>query len=468
MLATERLGERRLCSGSARSFNGRGWSYPETQSKVDATSLALTACGAKNVSIQTSMLQSAIRCLSTVSIQCPKKELPKMGYTINKYLNSFANDFHLTERIKLETSVTNVSRSPLDDSSWILTASCGPQIHCAKLIWAWSTQSKLASTSPKFANVSRATVVGSSKSSLDTVYLLLKAGEGVDLIIREDGAGPLVMAVPTLFGVWNIVDVISSRTLASFSPSIMNTKGVLYHAIQRTKIGRMVAKGCWRFVTWFSDRAAGYGVNGNMKKLRPTPKGYAGQNFLGPFRTGHSFSSRFLEDFYNGDVTIYRSEIESLSNTGVVNLKNGVSVQSDMVIACTGFEKPYRPFSKELREELGLSYSVNQVTRWAELDARGNLVVDEKLLFLKENTPPLQPLALPLGKSFCRASEANEALLHGPNRHYPSTYQRDTITRMTPLLPQGARRRAFLAQRAARNLKQAQPAPENQAATTSS
>ncbi|KAK4206759.1 hypothetical protein QBC37DRAFT_300134, partial [Rhypophila decipiens] len=114
---------------------------------------------------------------------------------------------------------------------------------------------------------------------------------------------------------------------------------------------------------------------------------------------GTASAPDFWKTLHNGDVTIYRSEIESLSNTGVVNLKNGVSVQSDMVIACTGFEKPYRPFSKELREELGLSYSVNQVTRWAELDARGNLVVDEKLLFLKENTPPLQPLALPLGKS---------------------------------------------------------------------
>ncbi|KAM7210339.1 hypothetical protein V8F06_014275 [Rhypophila decipiens] len=346
------------------------------------------------------------------------------GYTINKYLNSFANDFHLTERIKLETSVKNVSRSPLDDSSWILTASCGPQIHCAKLIWAVGPTSSAVLPSWPQTNFS-SPVVHSVETGVNLAKICQRLprhspGERVDLIIREDGAGPLAMAVPTLFGVWNIVDVISTRTLASFSPSIMNTKGILYHAIQRTKIGRMVAKGCWRFVTWFSDRAAGYGVNGNMEKLRPTPKGYA--IFWARSGLGTASAPDFWKTLHNGDVTIYRSEIESLSNTGVVNLKNGVSVQSDMVIACTGFEKPYRPFSKELREELGLSYSVNKVTRWAELDARGNLVVDEKLLFLKENTPPLQPLALPLGKSFCRASEANEALLHGPNRHYPSTY----------------------------------------------
>lgn len=82
------------------------------------------------------------------------------------------------------------------------------------------------------------------------------------------------MAAPTFFGVWNIVDIVSTRALATFSPSIMNTEGALYHAVQRTRVGRMVAKACWRFVTWFSDRAAGYGVNDDMEKLRPGPEGY--------------------------------------------------------------------------------------------------------------------------------------------------------------------------------------------------
>lgn len=122
---------------------------------------------------------------------------------------------------------------------------------------------------------------------------------------------------------------------------------------------------------------------------------------------GTASAPDFWKTLHNGDMTVYRSEIESLSNTDVVNLKNGVSVQSDMVIACTGFEKPYRPFNKQLREELGLSYSADEAIKWTKLDARGDLVVDEKLPFLKENAPPLQPLALPL-----------EGLFGGPNRHY--------------------------------------------------
>ncbi len=115
----------------------------------------------------------------------------------------------------------------------------------------------------------------------------------------------------------------------------------------------------------------------------------------------------FWKTLHDGDLTVYRTEIKSLSHTDVVNLKNGTSVQSDMIIACTGFEKPYRPFSRELREELGLAYDKRDADKWAKLNAAAEAKVDELLPMLKGNTPPSNDV-----------ETRSDAVLHGPNRHY--------------------------------------------------
>lgn len=127
---------------------------------------------------------------------------------------------------------------------------------------------------------------------------------------------------------------------------------------------------------------------------------------------GTASAPDFWKTLHGGNLNVIRSEIESLSHTDVVNLKNGVSVRSDMVIACTGFEKPYRPFSRELREELGLSYAEADAAKWANLDVEAEEAIDELLPMLKENTPDLQPLAVSVGKPEQRG------LLQGPSRHY--------------------------------------------------
>jgi hypothetical protein len=110
---------------------------------------------------------------------------------------------------------------------------------------------------------------------------------------------------------------------------------------------------------------------------------------------------------HSGELNVIRSEVESLSHINVVNLKNGISVQTEMVIACIGFEKPYRPFSRELREELGLAYSEADAAHWAKLDARASAKVDKLLPILKEQAPPTASVDV-----------QSQVVLHGPNRHY--------------------------------------------------
>lgn len=115
------------------------------------------------------------------------------------------------------------------------------------------------------------------------------------------------------------------------------------------------------------------------------------------------------ETLHGGDLTVYRSEIESLSHTDVINLKNGISLQSDMVIACTGFDKPHGPFGPQLREELGLSYGQSDAAKWADLDEAAGDNVDKMLPLLKQIAPK-KHLQVP----------SSRVHTHGPTRHYRS------------------------------------------------
>lgn len=124
---------------------------------------------------------------------------------------------------------------------------------------------------------------------------------------------------------------------------------------------------------------------------------------------GTASAPDFWQTLHAGDLTVYRTEIKSLSHTDVVNLANGISVQTDMIISCTGFEKPYRAFSQSLREELGLSYGKSDAIKWAKLNVAAEKEVAEALPFLSDYGPRVSP---------AHKDQDSGAPLHGPNRHY--------------------------------------------------
>ena len=114
----------------------------------------------------------------------------------------------------------------------------------------------------------------------------------------------------------------------------------------------------------------------------------------------------FWKVFHRGNVTIYSTEIESLSHRDVVNLKNGYSVATDIVIHCTGFDKGYSTFDPELREELGLQYDTKSFSRWNLLDEKAEKTVDELLPYLR--FAPKQ----------YGDTDASRRANQGPNRHF--------------------------------------------------
>ncbi|RMD42203.1 hypothetical protein DV735_g2934, partial [Chaetothyriales sp. CBS 134920] len=330
-----------------------------------------------------------------------------LGRTIHKYLTDFARDFDLNRRIQLETSVTKVERTY--SGGWSLDVDNGPSLTCDKLIWAvggtsspiiprWEQKnfrspivhsSQIGNDIAAIEKIKTAVVVGAAKSGLDTVYMLLKAGKKVDWLIREGGAGPLAMAAPSFFGIWNVIDVIATRSVAAFSPSIMNTTGLWYNAINQTAIG--------------------YSANENFEKLRPEPRGFG--LFWAKAGLGAASAPDFWKTMHEGDLTVHRDEIKSLSDKDAVHLASGATIHTDMILACSGYEKPYRSFNTALQIDLGLAKGQGKadIHKWARLEAQGEEEVDRLLPILAEFSPEA---------SGVESTPHPDNLLHGPNRHY--------------------------------------------------
>lgn len=215
------------------------------------------------------------------------------GDTINTYLNDFAKDYDLIRRTRLLHKVLRVDRVPVTQK-WRVDIDSKASLECSKLIYAsgatshpvipsWPTSTGFNATIihssetgghlRELRNLRRVTVVGAAKSAYDTVFLLLQNGVAVDWIIRENGTGPLAIMPPTILGIVNSMDVISTRALALFGSSIMNTKGPAYKFLQRTWLGRAFAKTFWKSVNLIAELHAGYSKTPNAAKLRPLPRG---------------------------------------------------------------------------------------------------------------------------------------------------------------------------------------------------
>ncbi|KAL2831376.1 cofactor FMO1 FAD enzyme [Aspergillus cavernicola] len=349
------------------------------------------------------------------------------GETINTYLNEFARDYDLLRRARLSTKVIKVERFPGNDT-WKLTLDGNKRpIECEKLIYAsgatshpvmpsWPNQSSFQAPVIHSAEtgvhlealkkIQRATVLGGAKSAYDTVFLLLSNGVQVDWIIRDDGTGPLAIMPPTILGLVNSMDVISTKALAMLGSSIMKTKGVAYLLFQKTRLGRAVARRFWNTVNRIADAHAGYANSPNSKQLRPLPHGNG--IFWANAGLGCASVPDFWKVFHEGDCTVHRTEIESFDSSNSVILKNGTRFETDFVILCTGFDKSYQPFSAELQHELGLAPDLDSPDqkKWAELEARAEGTVEDLLPALKHSPVPPAP------------HELRERPLHGPSRHY--------------------------------------------------
>ncbi|KAH9209742.1 hypothetical protein DL95DRAFT_476520, partial [Leptodontidium sp. 2 PMI_412] len=357
------------------------------------------------------------------------------GETIHNYLNGFAEYFHLTQRTRLRTVVDKVTRIP--GRGWRLDLESRTDgklvVESAKLIYAsGATSHPVIPSWPKSStfdvpiihsqetgthldaleNIERAVVVGGAKSAFDTVFLLLDAGKKVDWIIREDGSGPLALMPPTIGGIFNTMEVVSTRFMAIAGASIMSTKGTGYTFVHKSRLGRWMARRFWKVINTIAATHAGYSRSPNAQKLVPLP--YGEGVFWANAGLGAASVPNFWKTFHAGECTVHRSEIKSLIGNNTINLTNGTQLKTDYMILCTGFDKSYQPFGTELQQECGLVPNPDPADqrKWASLTADTEKTINELLPVLTINNQPIVT-------NECQTTETKRRnLSHGPSRHY--------------------------------------------------
>ena len=168
-----------------------------------------------------------------------------------------SSDILETEKLIVATGVTSIPSMPLISTDNLSI----PIVHSRDLGASYGTLQ-----SEKIENV---VVVGAAKSAYDAVYLLLSLGKKVTWIIRPDGAGPLAILPTKLFGRFNSIAVASTRLMTYMSPSILNTDGLLYRLIHKSRAGRWCVGKFWDTVTYLSNRHAGYSDGDHVAGLTP-------------------------------------------------------------------------------------------------------------------------------------------------------------------------------------------------------
>lgn len=110
---------------------------------------------------------------------------------------------------------------------------------------------------------------------------------------------------------------------------------------------------------------------------------------------------------------MHRTEVESLSDTDKVHLKDGTEFQTDYIVLCTGFDKSYQVFDEKLQYELGLARSPVQAEqeKWRKIEKAAEGEVDELLPALKHSPFGLKTFEQP-------DTVGGRKILHGPSLHY--------------------------------------------------
>ncbi|KAL5356281.1 hypothetical protein BJX96DRAFT_186233 [Aspergillus floccosus] len=310
------------------------------------------------------------------------------GYTLHRYLNDFADHFGLRRRMHFNTRILEAEKL---DNGWRLyaetvTEAGNPrsiQYTCDKLIVSSGLSStpnsvnikgkedfnrpiidhtQLRSEGARIAQdpaVKSVTVVGASKTGYDVVHLMASNGKKVDWIIRESGGGGVWMTSP-----W-----------VPFAGAI-------------TKLELLATM---RYFTWFSPCIWG-SFDGFSWIRRALHQTRIGRCLFWSARVGIlNYPSDIHDYLRSGQVKITHKDIDHLSDPGVVTFSDGTSIQTDALVAITGWKLgstlKYKPDGLDARLGIPSSHSdAKETAFWEQLDSAADKEIFGRFPYLRN--PP--------------------------------------------------------------------------------
>ncbi|KAH6689892.1 putative dimethylaniline monooxygenase [Plectosphaerella plurivora] len=288
----------------------------------------------------------------------PNSHIP--GTVLHRYLTDFAHHFGFFDRIRFQTKVDVVE--PTGDGAWFLTVT-GPEgqrtVRAAKLVLATGLTSTpnmpsyrgsetfgaplfhakdFCREAPNLKDINNTIVVGGAKSAFDVAYAMVQAGSTVDLVIRDDGHGPVWIAPAFVTPFKKRLDqLLLIRWMTFFSPCPWGEEDG-YPRIRRflhgTYLGRLVVDFFWKMLSSDVVDANAYDHHPEMKKLKPWNSAF----WIGSGLSILNYDSSLFELVREGKIRVHIGQIDRLEPKKAI-LADGTVLNADLMVCSTGWKK---------------------------------------------------------------------------------------------------------------------------------
>ncbi|KAL2068201.1 hypothetical protein VTL71DRAFT_16299 [Oculimacula yallundae] len=267
----------------------------------------------------------------------------------NAYLETYAERFHVTERLRLNTRVVSIQHaagagctaksmrkgllSPPDTSEALLPWFPGQETFQPPLFHTkdWAQHQDILKSAKS------AVVLGGGKSAFDAAYMLADAGVKCHMVIRSSGHGPAWMSqyllTPFKIGLESLVN---TRAIGWFSPCVWahyGGYGLLRRFLHGTWLGRRIVDGFWAILQIDNINLSGLQGHPTTERLMP---------WSDLFWSGTSCSIlNYEKDFYQfvrtGLIEVHVADVEQLAADAVV-LSTGERLRVDAVACATSWK----------------------------------------------------------------------------------------------------------------------------------
>ncbi|KAL1582555.1 hypothetical protein WHR41_08702 [Cladosporium halotolerans] len=359
----------------------------------------------------------------------PNNHIP--GTVLNQYLTDFAHHFGFFNKIQFRTKVDTIE--PVGEA-WKLFVT-GPSgeraVIAKKLILATGLTSTpnmptykgsenlgaplfhakdFCARAPELKNVKNSVVVGGAKSAFDVAYAQVEAGSTVDLVIRDDGHGPVWIAPAFVTPFKKRLDqLLLIRWMTFMAPCPWGKEdgfGGIRGFLHGTFIGRFIVDMFWKILSADVISANGYDTHPELKKLKPWNSAF----WIGSGLSILNYQTPLFDLVKNGKIRVHIGQIDHMEKNTVI-LADGTRLHADVVVCSTGWKKesPIK-FQGLGPHEFGLDVSqsekmkLNAKADREVLDMFPRLEKQPELRFAPKTSDPLRlyRFIVPSGYAFSR------------------------------------------------------------------
>ena len=391
----------------------------------------------------------------------PNSHIP--GAVLNQYLTDFAKHFGFYDKIQFGVSVESIVP---DGDTWKVCLSGQRTIIAKKLILATGLTSTpnmptykgqetlnaplfhakdFCTRAPELSNVQNTVVVGGAKSAFDVAYAQVQAGSTVDLVIRDNGHGPVWIAPAFVTPFKKRLDqLLLIRWMTWMAPCPWGDEdgyGIIRRFLHGTFIGRWLVDMFWKILSADVISANDYDSHPELKKLKPWHSAF----WIGSGLSILNYATPLFDLVKEGKIRVHIGQIDHMEEQTVV-LADGTRLHADAVICSTGWKKESSiKFQGLGPEQFGLQVSTEEKTKLNEkadkavLDMFPRLERQPKLRFTPKTTEPLRlyRFIVPSGYAFSRniawvgaVSTVSTALCATVQGHWTDAFLSNSLDRL--------------------------------------